>query len=137
MRSPASAFATSSATFSSTASDHWFASTRSRLAAATLAVMAAIMVPAALFSSTGPAVQAEPKFACATIDWRVGEKLAMLDGRTDARTRAIVNSVNHQRDVARTQCGAGSIDAAMDIYRVLDRSLTRYVQYGTAPALPK
>ncbi len=137
MRSPASTFAASSATFFAPTPDHWFASTRARLTAATLGVMAAIMVPAALYSSTGPAVQSTPKFACATIDWRVGEKLAMLDGRSNARTQAIVNSVTQQRDAARTQCDAGAIDAAMDIYRVLDRSLTRYVQYGTAATLPK
>lgn len=130
-------FAATSATVFSPAADHWSASTRARLAAATLGVMAAILVPAALLSSTGPVVQAEPKFACATIDWRIGEKLAMLDGRSDTRTQAIVNSVNQQREAARMQCGAGSVDAAMDIYRVLDRSLTRYVQFGTAPTLPK
>jgi hypothetical protein len=137
MRSPASAFAPSPVQFFSNAFEHGLASTRMRIAAAALGFAAVVTVPVALLSSTGPAVQSEPKLACETIDWRVGEKLTVLREHNDPRTRAIVNSTALQRATAQAQCRAGAIDEAMDIYRVLDRALTRYVQYGTAPSLPK
>jgi hypothetical protein len=110
--------------------------TAKRIAAAVLGVLAVVLVPVALFPATVPRPLPEPNFACATIDWRIGAKLHALRDRDDARTRAIVNSTIHQREAARAQCWAGQVDAAMDIYRVLDRALTRYVQHGTSPTLP-
>ncbi len=78
----------------------------------------------------------EPRLPCEVIDWRVGEKLAVLAERDDMRTRAIFSRMNQQRDIARQHCRAGHLEDALTIYRLVDRALTRYVQAGTAPNLP-
>jgi hypothetical protein len=79
----------------------------------------------------------EPRLPCEVVDWRVGEKLAVLAERDDPRTRTIFNRMSQQRDVARQHCRAGHLQDALEIYRLVDRALTRYVQAGTAPNLPK
>jgi hypothetical protein len=104
-----------------------------------LGFVAVIMAAAALYpkARVAPAAMTAPTFACATIDWRVGEKLAALQDRTDARSLAIVNSMGQQRAVAAAHCRSGRIDDAMALYSVTDRALTRYVSYGTGAALPQ
>jgi hypothetical protein len=107
------------------------------ITASALALVAVVMTAAALYPKSNAATVIEPKFACATIDGRVAAKLAVLQERTDARTQAIVNNMSQQRAIAGTHCQAGRIDDAMAIYGLADRALTRYVSYGTGPALPK
>lgn len=102
-----------------------------------LAFLAVAVIPVAVTPKTQWAELHEPRMPCEVIDWRVGEKLAVLAEREDPRTRAIVSRMNQQRDVARQQCRAGHLDDALAIYRLVDRALTRYVQSGTAPNLPK
>jgi hypothetical protein len=107
-----------------------------RLAAFGLSVLTMIAVAAAWGPARETDPPATPAFACETIDWRVASKLTRLRDRTDSRTQAIVSHAMLQREQARLHCRVGRIDDAMGIYRVLDRALTRYVQYGTSPELP-
>jgi hypothetical protein len=96
-----------------------------------------VILPVTLAPKTQWAELYEPRLPCEIIDWRVGEKLAVLAEREDPRTRIIFNRMSQQRDIARQQCRAGHLEDALAIYRLVDRALTRYVQAGTAPNLPK
>lgn len=79
----------------------------------------------------------EPRLPCEVIDWRIGEKLAVLEEREDRRSQVMVSRSKGQREAARQHCRAGRVDDAMIAYGVLDKALTRYVQFGSAPTLPK
>jgi hypothetical protein len=125
MRSTASAFEFSAPTVSA-----------KTITATALAFVAVVMAAAALYPKSGPVTISEPRFACATIDGRVGAKLSALQDRSDARSRAIVTTMTQQRQTAATHCSAGRIDDAMALYGLTDRALTRYVSYGTGPTLP-
>lgn len=101
-----------------------------------LSFVGAVMVAAALVPTVKSVTATEPRFACATIDWRVNEKLMALQGSTDTRAQAIANTMTQQRNTAAAHCAAGRIDDAMTLYGLTDRALTRYVSYGTAATLP-
>lgn len=133
MRSPIFLFDSSS----EPQGEFWTLSRRNRVAAAVMGFAVVLLVPMVVVSTNNPNISRAPDMACNTIDWRVGEKLAVLQDRDDARTRAIVNTMTRQRETARAHCRAGLIDDAMTLYGLTDRALTRYVSYGTGPTLPK
>jgi hypothetical protein len=115
----------------------WYTAPGLWLAISILAFLAIAILPMALTPKPQWAELSEPRLPCEVVDWRVGEKLAVLAERDDARTRTIFNRMSQQRDIARQHCRAGHLEDALAIYRLVDRALTRYVQVGTDPTLPK
>jgi hypothetical protein len=115
----------------------WYTSPALWMATAALAFIGFGVVPMATKPRPQWAELYDPRMPCEVIDWRVGEKLAVLDERWDHRSRTIVARMKQQRDIARQHCRAGHINDAMAIYGIVDRALTRYVQIGPTPDLPK
>jgi hypothetical protein len=115
----------------------WYTAPGLWLAISILAFLAMAVLPMTLAPKPQWAELYEPRLPCEVVDWRVGEKLAVLAERDDVRTRAIFNRMSQQRDIARQHCRAGHLEDALTIYRLVDRALTRYVQAGAAPNLPK
>lgn len=115
----------------------WYTAPGIWVVVSVLTFLVIAVLPMALAPKPQWAEFREPRLACEVVDWRVGEKLAVLADREEPRVRTIVTRMTQQRDAARQQCRLGNVDEAMVVYRMLDRALTRYVQAGTAPNLPK
>lgn len=115
----------------------WYTAPGIWVAVSVLTFLVIAVVPMALAPKPQWAELYEPQLPCEVVDGRVGEKLAVLADRQEPRVRAIVNRITQQRDAARQHCRLGHVDEAMIVYGLLDRALTRYVQSGTAPNLPK